>query len=449
VLRVHDTAEGGLVDLTTRDQGRVSMYVCGPTVYDDPHIGHGRYALVFDVIRRYLQWSGYDVRFVSNVTDIDDKIIDRANREGRSADDVAKEYEQVWYDAMDRLGVGRPDDNPHATGYVERMVTFIGGLIERGHAYQTPDGVYFDVDSLPGYGLLARQPLASLRAGARVEVDEQKKSPLDFALWKAAKPDEPSWPSPWGLGRPGWHIECTVMALDLLGDGFDIHGGGEDLAFPHHENERAQALGGGHQFARHWVHNAHIVLGGEKMSKSLGNVRSLVDLLDAYDPRSYRLLVLASHYRTQMEVSDEALSAQVAALERLDAFARRTAGLLDAGPDEAIVARFRERMDDDVDSPSALAVLFDAVRAGNAALDEGDERRAGATAAAVQELCRAVGLALRADDEDLDPETLDLMARRDAARADRDFATADRLRDELRARGWVVEDGPEGTTVHR
>jgi cysteinyl-tRNA synthetase len=449
VLRIHDTAEGRLVELATRDEGRVAMYVCGPTVYDDPHIGHGRYALVFDVVRRYLQWRGYDVRFVSNVTDIDDKIIDRAAREGRSWDDVAREYEDVWYETMDRLGVARPDDNPHATGYVDRMVELIADLETRGHAYLTADGVYFDVDTLPGYGLLARQPLDSLRAGARVEVDEQKRTPLDFALWKAAKPGEPSWPSPWGPGRPGWHIECTVMALDLLGEGFDVHGGGADLAFPHHENERAQALGAGRPFARHWLHNAHIVMGGEKMSKSLGNVRSLVDLVDTYDPRAYRLLVLSSHYRTQMEVSDGALGAQVSALERLDAFARRTAGLPATEPDEATLARFRERMDDDFDTPSATAVLFEAVRAANAALDEGHTAAAATLAGAVGELCRAVGLELGTGGEPLDEKTLDLMARRDRARAGRDFAAADAYRDELRALGWVVEDAPEGTRVHR
>ncbi len=268
------------------------MYVCGPTVYDLPHIGHGRFTLTFDVLRRYLLFGGLAVRYVSNITDVDDNIIKRASAEGRTEGDVALEYEARWWEAMDALGVLRPNDTPHATAYVERMVDLVVDLVERGVAYEISDGVYLNVEQVDGYGLLARQPLESLRAGARVETVDEKRSPLDFVLWKKAKPEEPSWPSPWGPGRPGWHTECVVMSLDLLGDGFDLHGGGQDLAFPHHENERAQAVAEGRPFAWHWVHNGWVTVDGEKMSKSLGNFTSLTDLLARSDGRAYRLLVL-------------------------------------------------------------------------------------------------------------------------------------------------------------
>ena len=323
MLRLHDTAFGQVRPLELRQPGQVSLYVCGPTVYAEPHLGHGRFALVWDVLRRYLSWRGLTVRFVSNVTDIDDNIIAKAAAEQRDWTAVVEEYERVWWESMDRLGVQRPDAQPHATGYVEQMVEAIAELERRGFAYDSGDSVWFAAELVPGYGLLARQPLDSLRAGARVEVDEGKRSPVDFALWKKAKPGEPSWPSPWGEGRPGWHTECVVMSLDLLGEGFDIHGGGIDLAFPHHENERAQAMALGRPFARTWVHSGHVVgEGGVKMSKSLGNYTTLVDLLDRTDPRAYRMLVLQSHYHGQMEVTPATIEAAAAAVRGLDALVR-------------------------------------------------------------------------------------------------------------------------------
>ena len=425
------------------------MYVCGPTVYDVPHLGHGRFVLVFDVLRRYLEWSGHRVEYVSNVTDIDDQIIKRANEQGRSPTDVALQYEEVWWDAIDRLGVGRPTHDPHATAYVEQMVELVAGLVAAGKAYETSDGVYLSVDTVPGYGLLARQPLDTLRAGARVEVAEEKRSPLDFVLWKKAKPGEPAWPSPWGVGRPGWHTECVVMSLDLLGDGFDLHGGGQDLAFPHHENERAQAVASGHEFARHWTHNGFVEVAGEKMSKSLGNFTSLVDLLDTADARAYRLLVLGSHYRAPVEVTGETVASAGSALSRLDDFARRTADLPGAAPDAAALESFRRHMDDDLDTPAVVAQMFDLVRATNTAMDSGDHQRAASAAAAVRAIAGAVGLPLAADGDEVDASTSDLMARRDTARAARDFAAADALRSELEASGWVVEDTAAGTRVHR
>ena len=338
MLRLHDTALGRVVDVVPDDQPTVSMYVCGPTVYDVPHLGHGRFSLVFDVLRRYLEWKGHEVRYVSNVTDVDDNILNRAAREGRSAASVVEEYEAVWWSAMDALGVKRPTADPHATAFVDRMVTLIGELFEAGFAYTTSDGVYMDVSRVDGYGLLARQSLDSLRAGARVEANEEKRSPIDFALWKFAKPtEEVSWPSPWGDGRPGWHTECVVMSLDLLGEGFDIHGGGQDLAFPHHENERAQAVALGREFARHWVHNGFVEVAGEKMSKSLGNFTTLTDLLARTDARAYRLLVLRSHYRSPVEVTVATTDDASAALARLDEFARNHPPAGEPDPDALAV----------------------------------------------------------------------------------------------------------------
>jgi cysteinyl-tRNA synthetase len=438
-------------ELELRDPGRLSMYVCGPTVYDDPHVGHGRFALVWDVMRRYLEWTGLDVRYVSNVTDIDDKIIARALAEGRSAAEVAKEYELAWWDSMDRLGVKRPTEDPHATAYVERMIALISDLIDRGRAYEGTDGVYFAAETVPDYGLLARQPLSSLRAGARVEVDEEqgKRSPIDFALWKAAKPGEPRWESPWGPGRPGWHTECVVMSLDLLGEDFDLHGGGIDLAFPHHENERAQAVGDGKRFARRWVHSGHVFAeDGRKMSKSLGNYISLPDFISRYDPRAYRLLVLQSHYRSPMSLGEASMSAARNAIERLDAFARRFAGGT-AEPDVQSLQRFRELMDDDLDTPRVAAELFDIVTRANALADSGRDAEAAPLAAAVFEITSALGLAIGGATVEVDEAAAGLVAERDEARARKDFARADAIRDELQAMGWVVEDTPGGTAVRR
>ena len=448
MLRLHDTATGQVRELALRDPGKVGVYVCGPTVYGVPHLGHGRMALVWDVLRRYLEWSGLQVCYVSNITDIDDNIIRRGQEEGRPAEEVAKHYEQMWWDVMSRLDVERPDHDPHATEYVDGMIELVGQLVERGAAYPTSTGVYFDSASVPDYGLLARQSIDSLRSGARVEVDEEKRSPIDFALWKLAKPGEPSWESPWGAGRPGWHTECVVMSLDLLGDGFDLHTGGMDLMFPHHENERAQAVALGKTFARHWGHHAFVVAeGGEKMSKSLDNFTTLVDLLDRSDPRAYRLLVLQSHYRSPLEVTPDNVSRAESTLERLDGFARRTASLPDVDPDEDTLERFRDLMDDDLDTPAAMALLFDVVRQVNALLDAGDEATAAPLASAAVDIAAAVGLTLRAEAASVPADVLAMARRRDEARAAKDWGAADRLRDELQAAGYVVEDTPGGTVV--
>jgi cysteinyl-tRNA synthetase len=435
------------------------MYVCGPKVYDSPHVGHGRFSLVFDVLRRYLIFTGLEVTYVSNITDIDDRIIERSADRGIDTTELTATYEAAWWESMDALGVLRPDETPHATAFVARMVDLVADLVARGAAYETADGVYLSVMDIPGYGLLAHQPLSSLRAGARVEADDQKHSPLDFVLWKKAKPGEPTWESPWGPGRPGWHTECVVMSLDLLGDGFDLHGGAIDLIFPHHENERAQAVATGRTFATHWVHNGWVTVGGEKMSKSLGNFESLSDLLARTDARAYRLLVLRSHYRSPIEVTPDTIGDAESGLARLDELARRfdLPDLSAAGPpvgadglDPEAVARFRRSMDDDLDTPGALAAVFELVRRANVEADAGDAPAARRTAETAVLLCAVLGLPLRGGSEgDVDPAIADRVRRRDQARASGDWAMADSLRSELEEAGWVVEDGPEGTRIRR
>lgn len=451
MLRLYDTATREVRELALREPGTVSIYLCGPTVYGPPHLGHGRATLVYDVLRRYLEWSGLRVRLVSNITDIDDSIINRANRENRPWQDITQKCEAVWFEAMGKLGVARPTDVPHATEYVDEMVAMIEELERSGRAYRTDDGVYLSVESVDDYGLLANQRLTDmLEGGGDREVfgAGNKRHPADFVLWKLAKPGEPSWPSPWGDGRPGWHSECVVMSLDLLGEGFDLHCGGMDLKFPHHENERAQAVALGKRFANHWMHNGFVVdAEGEKMSKSLGNVANLLDLMEQYDPRAYRMLLLQSHYRGPVSVGQDNIDAAVKSLAGLDAFAARTASVAGAAADPEVLARFRERMDDDLDTPAATALLFDTVRRANAAVDAGSPE-AGPLVAAVGEMCRAVGLVLNAGG-DVPADVAAKAAALDAARAAKDFATADALRAELQADGWTVETTKSGTNVRR
>ena len=452
-VRLYDTLARAKVELVPREPGRLSMYVCGPTVYDVPHIGHGRAATTFDVIRRYLEWRGFAVTFVSNVTDVEDKIIARAAKTGSTEPEVAARFEAVHWEQLERLGVRRPDHVPHATEYVPSMLRMIEELVDRGHAYVVDgQGVYYDVCSFPGYGALPHRSLDQLleSAGARVEIDEAKRSPVDFALWKAAKPGEPAWDSPWGRGRPGWHIECSAMSLDLLGEGFDLHGGGDDLTFPHHENERAQAEGAGHGFARHWIHSGMVQVGGEKMARSLGNFTTLSDAIDAHGPRAFRMAVLQMHYRRAVDLGDAELGAAAAAVDRLDAFVRRalSEGVATSEPDATAIDRFRGAMDDDFSTPAAMATVFDAVSSGHQALTDGDAVRAATMLATVETLTGALGLELATAGES-DDEIDGLIAEREAARGARDFAAADRIRDELAARGIVLEDTATGTIWHR
>jgi len=438
------------------------MYVCGPTVYDLPHLGHGRFTLVWDVARRWFTFRGLDVHFVSNITDIDDNIINKALREGSTEPAVAGAYEDEWWKAMAAIGVARPDDVPHATAYVTEMVALIADFIAADVAYAISDGIYFDVSRVDDYGLLAGQPLESLRAGARIEANDEKRSPLDFALWKFAKPNEPTWPAPFGDGRPGWHTECVVMSLGLLGDGFDLHCGGFDLKFPHHENERAQAVAAGRPFAQHWAHNGWVMVGDQKMSKSLGNFTSLTDMLTKTDARAYRLLVLRSHYRSPIEVSPITIADAERGLERLDALARRfslpklageslvrESDHLFTGAAAQLAEAVATVMDDDLNTPVAVAELFEALSQANSLADDNKPDEARDLAVAIAVHFAAMGLALDGAGDDIDPESAALVSARDAARAERDWAKADQLRDELVALGWVVEDAATGTKIRR
>jgi cysteinyl-tRNA synthetase len=459
-MQVFDTLSADKVELVPREPGKIALYICGPTVYDVPHVGHARSTLSFDAIRRALEWRGFDVFHVSNVTDVDDKIINKARAEGSTEAEVAARYEAIHWEQLDRLGILRPHEVPHATEYIPQMLDLVARLVDAGRAYVTDSGVYFSVESFPEYGHLSHRRLEDLleSAGARVEVDETKRSPVDFALWKAVKPGEPSWDSPWGPGRPGWHIECSAMSVGLLGEGFDIHGGGVDLVFPHHENERAQSEGAGQRFARYWLHNAMVNVGGEKMARSLGNFTTLEEAVDAHGPRALRLLVLGTHYRSNMEMGPENVAVAARSLATLDALARRarTAGverlhLAPAELDAETLAAFNAALDDDFNTPAALAAIYEAVRKANLAIDAGGGADAGRLVSTVHALAGALGLEL--DDGSVAGEGEDeinaLVEARNAARKAKDFAEADRLRADLAARGITLEDTPSGTVWHR
>lgn len=466
-MQVFNTMGRVLQELVPRTPGEVSLYVCGPTVQSAPHVGHGRQAVAFDVIRRYLSWSGLRVRYVTNITDVEDKIIAAAQAEGVTAADIARRTTAQFFDAYNRLRVAPPDSLAYATEHIPEMIDLITRLIAAGHAYPGGGDVYFAVRSLPGYGRLSGRNVDEMVSGSRIEPGEHKRDPLDFALWKASKPGEPVWESPWGPGRPGWHIECSAMAEKVLGFGFDIHGGGLDLVFPHHENEIAQseAAAGATPFARYWLHNGMVTLRGEKMSKSEGNVVGLLDLLDSYRPEAVRLFYLRAQYRQPLEYASELLVEADAALDRLWAFRRRS-GAAATAPDAEVIDGFRTAMDDDFNTAAAIGVLFDAVREGNRMLDSGedagpiaaaydaitgvlaiDEPAASLTdlAAEIDRIAGSVGISGVTGAEAVTA----LIARRTAARAARDFEMADRIRAELAAAGIVLEDGADGTTWHR
>jgi cysteinyl-tRNA synthetase len=467
--RVFNTLTRGKEDLAPLHAGLVRMYVCGVTVYDLSHIGHGRSAIVFDVMRRYLKHRGHAVKFIKNFTDIDDKIIRKANQEGVSAQEISERYIEEYRTDMASLGVAPADIEPKATEHVPQMIALIERLIAKGVAYPVEGDVYFEVRRFPGYGKLSGKNLEELQAGARVEVDERKRDPMDFALWKATKPGEPSWKSPWGQGRPGWHIECSAMAMQYLGEVLDVHGGGEDLIFPHHENEIAQSEAAtGKPFARYWLHNGFVNLAAEKMSKSLGNTLTIKDLVRRHDPEALRLYLLGTHYRHPLEFGDERIVEAGRALARLrslkdeaDRIASR--GTPAPGPDHGLFdevaahrARFEAAMDDDFNTPQALGVLFDLARVLHAARDQVAQGTAGAGAfllgvGELVMLARVLGLLEGARKEAaVDPQLKarieSLVYLRQEARRQRDFGEADRFRDELSRLGVVLEDTRDGTT---
>jgi cysteinyl-tRNA synthetase len=461
-MQLYNTLERATVPFIPSEPDRVTVYLCGPTVQSEPHLGHGRSAVAFDVLCRYLQWVGYEVDFVRNVTDIDDKIIDRAKELGTTTEQVAAAATEAFENAFDKLGNRTPTSEPRATDHIDAMIEMIGTLIDSNHAYEAEGDVYFAVRSFPEYGKLSRHNVSDLRSGERVEIDERKHDPLDFALWKAAKPGEPSWESPWGAGRPGWHIECSVMAREYLGDGFDIHGGGTDLIFPHHENEIAQSEAAtGKTFARIWMHNGMLNLSGEKMAKSTGHVVTLQGALEEWDPIAVRLFYLRTHYRKPLDYSEAALGDAEASLGRLRTFRRRVVDPIEDSGRPDILDRFKSAMDDDLDVAAALAVLFDAVREGNSALDSGQD--VAPLVAAFDEIMSVLGLtvpeSLDADDGSVaefaatfgihDGTMDDLLGLRDRARSEQDWAKADTIRDGLVALGITIEDTPDGARWHR
>jgi cysteinyl-tRNA synthetase len=467
-LRIHNSLTGRKEDFAPLEPGRVRMYVCGITVYDHIHVGHARSQLAFDVARRWLAASGYRVTYVRNITDVDDKIIERARERGEPFEALTARFIAAMDEDFEALGLGKPDHEPRATAYLDEIVAMIRRLVDGGHAYVGANGdVYYSVASFPRYGKLSGKKLADLRAGARVEVDESKRDPLDFVLWKRAKPGEPAWDSPWGMGRPGWHIECSAMAVALLGPEFDIHGGGMDLKFPHHENEIAQSCAAcDAPFARLWMHNGFVRVDDEKMSKSLGNFFTVREVLPRLRPEVLRAFLLASHYRAPVNYTDENLRQADAALQRL------YLALRDVEPAPAFEAgkatrEFTAAMDDDFNTPGAIAALQNAARELNVAKAAGDRDRARGLAAEMRALGAHLGLlgreagawlatrselAASGDAGDVELEAAEIeglvQARIDARRA-RNFAESDRIRERLAAAGIILEDGPSGTTWRR
>ena len=462
LMQIHDTLSGTTMPFVPTKAGQVTMYVCGPTVQSEPHLGHGRSAVSFDVLRRYLEWTGMDVVFVRNVTDIEDKIIARAARLGVPTEEVAEQVFGEFSRAYDLLGNVPPTIEPKATEHIPEMIALIEVLIDYGHAYESGGDVYFSVRSFDGYGKLSHHDIDDLISGERAESDDRKRDPHDFALWKAAKPGEPRWSSPWGLGRPGWHIECSAMATKYLGDSFDIHAGGTDLIFPHHENEIAQSeAASGKPFARHWMHNGMLNLGGEKMAKSTGHVVTLIESLERWEPIAVRLFYLRTHYRKPLDFSEEALADAESSLARLHSFRRRFPDAIEETADGEVMAKFIAAMDNDLDVAGALAVLFDLVRDGNSRHDRGTP--AGELVAAYDEIVGVLGLAPSATDDDdglavallgdrfgIESATIDdLVALRDTARAEKDWAVSDDIRDGLEALNISIEDTPDGARWHR
>lgn len=440
------------------------MYVCGVTVYDSCHVGHARSLLTFDVIYRYLCFLGYQVAFVRNFTDLDDKIIQRAKEQGTTSEAIATRYIREFSQDSAALGLLPPTHEPKATEHIPEIISLIRRLEEKGMAYRIDGDVFFPVERFPGYGKLSRRKLEELEAGARVEVDERKRSPMDFALWKASKEGEPFWESPWGEGRPGWHVECSAMSTKYLGQPFDIHGGGRDLVFPHHENEIAQSEGAFDcPFARYWIHNGFLNINQEKMSKSLGNIYTIREILERYEAATLRYYFLGSHYRSPIDFFDQGLEDAEKSMERIYETMDRLDRLVPSNggtiPDEAVLDEFRREMDEDFNTPRALAFIFDEIHALNRRLDEGKTAGLSARVLAMKSAGEVLGLFqekaelfLRRKRErwmrnhGLSAQAIEeLIQRRDRARSAKQWQEADRIRAELQERGITLEDTPGGT----
>ncbi|MER7366823.1 cysteine--tRNA ligase [Nonomuraea wenchangensis] len=454
-LHIYDTSTRAIREFVPVEAGRASIYLCGATVQAPPHIGHIRSGVNFDVLRRWLARSGYDVTFCRNVTDIDDKIIRVAAEEGVPWFVVAERNQRAFTWAYDTLGCLPPTVEPRATGHVPEMITLMQRLIDRGHAYASGGDVYFDVRSWADhYGSLSNQKLENMRGAGDTDDESCKRDPRDFALWKGEKPGEPTWPTPWGPGRPGWHLECSAMATKYLGPTFDIHGGGLDLIFPHHENEIAQSQAAGDGFARNWMHNGLVKIGAEKMSKSLGNSLLIPEMVQKVRPVELRYYLAAPHYRSSIEYSEEALREAAAAYQRIEGFVTRAAEVIhDVDADAPLPQAFVDALNDDLGTPQALAVVHEVVREGNVALSRGDKEAVARLLAETQNMLDVLGLDPRSPQwrgtgSDLSPVVDALVAvaleQRKAARARKDYAAADAIRDQLSAAGITVEDTPHG-----
>lgn len=462
-MYIYNTMTRKKEELVPNIAGRISIYACGPTVYNFFHIGNARPLIVFDTLRRYLEYRGYKVTFVQNFTDIDDKMINRANQEGTTVKELGDRFIKEYYHDADALGIERATVNPRATEHIGEIISLVEKLIEKGHAYVTENGdVYFSVRSYPPYGKLSGRDIDDLESGARVNPSEMKRDPLDFALWKAEKPNEPSWPSPWGMGRPGWHIECSAMSMSLLGETFDIHSGGQDLIFPHHENEIAQSEAATDKpFARYWMHNGYLNINNEKMSKSLGNQLTVRELSERFDLEAVRLFMLGVHYRNPINFSFDLLSQAETALNRLYTAHERlrdAIGTADMTAEDAAFAseleKYRERfnaaMDDDLNTADAIGCLFDFTRACNVYVSEPKNSDVIKSAMELFEtLCRVLGLLARNKDVEFPARAVDLLNERQLARKAKDYKRADEIREQLKSMGYAVEDTAQGPKLKK
>jgi len=471
-LKVYNTLHGKKEEFVPLEKGKVKMYVCGPTVYDTSHIGHARSVVVFDTIFRWLMEQGYEVRYVRNFTDVDDKIIKKSNETGENCSTITEKYIDEFHNEMDALNVLRPSVEPKATEHIQHIIDFIHMLIDKGKAYYIEGGdVYFSIGSFKEYGKLSGRNPEDMRAGARITVDGKKQNPLDFVLWKPAKPGEPFWESPWGKGRPGWHIECSAMSYEYLGEGFDIHGGGKDLIFPHHENEIAQSEAVfGRQFVKYWIHNGFVDINNEKMSKSLGNFTMIKEVLATYSSEVIRMFLLSKHYRSPIDYSENSMREVSLGLDRIYSFLERLekAGVNTNEPEKGELWNdFSNAMNDDFNSAKALASVFEIVKKGNKLLDDTNDlpdqktlESLGLSYNDIRSISNILGIFLlepqayfkaKKDkgvaDMAVDPDEIEnFIGQRTKARENKDFAKADEIRDHLKTRGIVLEDGPQGTT---